>query len=144
MVAPDPSGEDTAAVMNEALRDAQLQPSEVDYINAHGTATKANDLCESKAIGLVFGAGEKGPYVSSTKSQIGHTIGAAGALGAIAAILSIKNDVIPPNINCDEVDAECNINVARKLIHTKVRNAIVNAFGFGSNNAAILFGKTNK
>ena len=142
MAAPDPSGDDAAAVMHEALEHAGVGPGEIDYINAHGTATQANDVCESKAINMVFSNSGKKPWVSSTKSQIGHTIGAAGAIGAISAILAIKNDIIPPNINCDELDELCNINVAQeKIVHMKVRNAISNAFGFGSNNTALVFGK---
>ncbi|OPZ23515.1 MAG: 3-oxoacyl-(acyl-carrier-protein) synthase 2 [bacterium ADurb.BinA186] len=91
---------------------------------------------------MVFSNSGKKPWVSSTKSQIGHTIGAAGAIGAISAILAIKNDIIPPNINCDELDELCNINVAQeKIVRMKVRNAISNAFGFGSNNTALVFGK---
>ena len=142
MAAPDPSGDDAAAVMCEAMEHAGVGPGEIDYINAHGTATQANDVCESKAINMVFSNSGKKPWVSSTKSQIGHTIGAAGAIGAISAILAIKNDIIPPNINCDELDELCNINVAQeKIVRMKVRNAISNAFGFGSNNTALVFGK---
>ena len=142
MAAPDPSGEDAAAVVSEALRDAQLQPSEVDYINAHGTATKANDLCESKAIGLVFGPAEKGPYVSSTKSQIGHTIGAAGAIELIITIQSINKGIVTPTINLDEPDPELDLdyvaNVARN--HT-INCALSNSFAFGGHNAVLVVKK---
>jgi 3-oxoacyl-[acyl-carrier-protein] synthase II len=142
MAAPDPSGGDAAAVMREAVEQSDLQPSEIDYINAHGTATQANDVCESRAINVVFEKKEKGPWVSSTKSQIGHTIGASGAIGAIAAILAVKNDIIPPNINCDELDEQCDIRVAQgKSLQSRVRNALCNSFGFGSNNTALVFGK---
>lgn len=142
MAAPDPSGEDAAAVMRKAIMHAGIPTSKIDYINAHGTATQANDICESKAINMVFGKGDKGPLVSSTKSQIGHTIGAAGAIGAIAAILAIKNNTPPPNINCDELDEQCEINVVQEgLRQTRICNAMSNSFGFGSNNTALVFGK---
>ncbi len=142
MAAPDPSGEDAAAAMREALAHANIRPEEVNYINAHGTATQANDVCESKAIDMIFGTASLRPFVSSTKSQIGHTIGAAGALGAISAILALKNNIIPPNINCDELDPQCNINVAQETaVPTPVTNAISNSFGFGSNNVTLVFGK---
>lgn len=142
MAAPDPSGEDAAGAMGDALDHAGIAPGEVNYINAHGTATQANDVCESKAINMVFGQSRQKPWVSSTKSQIGHTIGAAGAIGAISAILAVKNGIIPPNINCDELDEQCNIKVAQeKAVQTHVVNAISNSFGFGSNNTALVFGK---
>lgn len=142
MAAPDPSGADAAAVMREAIMHAGISTVEIDYINAHGTATQANDVCEAKAINMVFEEGGKKPFVSSTKSQIGHTIGGAGAIGAIAAILAVKNDIIPPNINCDELDDQCNINVVQeKALHARTINAISNSFGFGSNNTALVFGK---
>lgn len=139
MAAPDPSGEDAAMVMKEALTHRGIEPKEVDFISAHGTATQANDICEAKAINLVMGSNR--PYVSSTKSQIGHTIGAAGAIGAIAAVLALKNDVVPPNINCDEIDENCNLNIAQNSKQCKIRYSMSNSFGFGSNNTSLLFGK---
>lgn len=142
MAAPDPSGEDATLAMREALENAGIRPSDIDYINAHGTATQANDVCEAKAINMIFERGDKGPWVSSTKSQIGHTIGAAGAIGAIAALLAVKNDMIPPNINCDERDEQCDIRIAQGHARkAQVRNALSNSFGFGSNNTALVFGK---
>ncbi len=142
MAAPDPSGDDAAAAMREAIARAGLLPSDIDYINAHGTATQANDVCESKAINQIFEKGGRAPWVSSTKSQIGHTIGAAGAIGAIAALLAVKYDMIPPNINCDELDEQCDIRVAQgKARQVPVRNALSNSFGFGSNNTSLVFGK---
>ena len=140
MAAPDPSGEDAAMVMKQALMHRGVKANDVDFVSAHGTATQANDACEAKAINLVMG-GTRKPYVSSTKSQIGHTIGAAGAIGAIAAILSTRDNVIPPNINCDDPDEKCDINIAREAIKTRVQYSMSNSFGFGSNNAALLFGK---
>lgn len=145
MAAPDPTGEDAAAVMREAIAHAGISLEDIAYVNAHGTATQANDICESKAINIVFEKSKKRPLVSSTKSQIGHTIGAAGAIGAIAAILAVQYDRIPPNINCDELDEQCNINVVQgeKALKAHTMNAISNSFGFGSNNTALVVGKIN-
>ncbi len=142
MAAPEPDGNDATQAIESALAMAKLSPEEIQYINAHGTATKMNDLAESKAIGRVFGFGKRGPYVSSTKSQMGHTIGASGAIEAILTILSIKHDIIPPNINCDELDEECNINVVQNgSLNIRVNYALSNSFGFGSNNSVLVFGK---
>ena len=142
MAAPEPDGSDAAQAIQSALAMAKISSEEVSYINAHGTATKMNDIAESKAIGKVFGFGKQGPYVSSTKSQMGHTIGAAGAIEAILTILAIKNDILPPNINCDELDEDCNINVVcNTALKTNVQSAISNSFGFGSNNSVLVLGK---
>ncbi len=142
MAAPDPSGEDAAKAIQSALISAGIDHTKIDYINAHGTATKMNDACEAKAIGKVFGFGNQGPLVSSTKSQTGHTIGAAGAIEAILTTLAVLYDIVPPNINCDELDGDCNINVVLgKKIEKKIRYAISNSFGFGSNNSVLIFGK---
>ena len=140
MATPEPNGEDAAAAIEGALRKSGIEKNQVQYINAHGTATKMNDIAEAKAIKRVFGS--KTPYVSSTKSQTGHTIGAAGAIEAIFTVLSIKHQVIPPTINCDELDEECDINVVRKeSLKCKINNAISNSFGFGSNNSVLVFGR---
>lgn len=142
MAAPEPNGDDAAQAMETGLRVAGVHASSVDYINAHGTGTQLNDLAESKAIGKVFGLGKKGPYISSTKSETGHTIGAAGAIEAILTILTVQSDAIPPNINCDEPDESCDINIVRgKALKTRVRCALSNSFGFGSNNSVLVFGK---
>lgn len=143
MATPEPTGEDAAMAIEEAIKKSGIDKKDIQYINAHGTATKMNDIAEAKAIRKVFG--EKTPYVSSTKSQTGHTIGAAGAIEAIFAVLSIQNQVIPPTINCDEIDAECNVNVVRnKALNCKIDYAISNSFGFGSNNSVLVFGKYKK
>ncbi len=145
MAAPDPSAEDAAQAIEMALRMAKVDKKDINYINAHGTATKMNDLCEAKAIGKVFGFEKEGPPVSSTKSQTGHTIGAAGAIEAILTTLAVQNDVVPPNINCEELDEECNINVVQNIaLKTEIRCAISNSFGFGSNNSVLVFGKASK
>jgi 3-oxoacyl-[acyl-carrier-protein] synthase II len=141
MAAPMPEGDDAACAINDALIHANLKKENIDYINAHGTATKLNDLAEAKAIKKVFGD-RKNLFVSSTKSMMGHTIGAAGAIEGILTLLAIKNDCIPPNINCDELDENCAINVVRnKALNTKVDFAMSNSFGFGSNNSVLVFGK---
>jgi 3-oxoacyl-[acyl-carrier-protein] synthase II len=142
MAAPDPTAEDATQAISRALENAGLNKRDIDYINAHGTATKINDACEAKAICKIFGYGKQGPYVSSSKSQIGHTIGAAGAIEAIITVLAIKHGIVPPNINCDELDEECNINVVqRNAIKADVKYAVSNSFGFGSNNSVLIFGK---
>lgn len=142
MAAPDPSGDDAAAAIEQALARAHLDKKEIDYINAHGTGTKLNDECEAKAIGKIFGFGKKCPHVSSTKSETGHTIGAAGAIEAILTAMTIKESVVPPTINCDDLDENCNINVVQnKAVQKEVRFAISNSFGFGSNNSVLVFGK---
>jgi len=142
MAAPDPSGDDAAEAIKQALTRAHIDKKEVDYINAHGTGTKLNDESEAKAIGKIFGFGEKGPYVSSTKSETGHTIGAAGAIEAILTVMTIQNGIMPPNINCDTLDESCNINVIQNYALQKpVRFALSNSFGFGSNNSVLVFGE---
>ncbi len=142
MAAPDPSADDAVDAIEKALKMANITSKDVNYINAHGTATQLNDVCEAKAIGSVFGFGSKGPYVSGTKSQTGHTIGAAGAIEAVLTALVVKNNIIPPTINCDELDENCDINVIRKdAVRTKVNYAVSNSFGFGSNNSVLVFGK---
>lgn len=143
MAAPDPSGEDAALAMEEALENAGASKMDIDYINAHGTATKLNDLCEAKAINQVFGTGKSAPHVSSTKSETGHTIGAAGAIEAILTAMAVKENVMPPTINCDDLDEECAINLIQdKPFKKQVRFAMSNSFGFGSNNSVLIFKKT--
>lgn len=140
MAAPEPEGQDAASAIEEALAKSGITKDQVQYINAHGTATKMNDVAEAKAIRKVFGP--KIPYVSSIKSQIGHTIGASGAIEAISTVLSIKHQMIPPTINCDVLDEQCNINVVRKkALNCKIDYAISNSFGFGSNNSVLVFGR---
>ncbi len=143
MAAPDPSGDDAAQAMEDALIMANIKPADIDYINAHGTATKLNDECEAKAISKIFGQGKQGPLVSSTKSMTGHTIGAAGAIEAVLTILAINNAQIPPTVNCDQLDEVCDINVVQnRFIQKQIHHAISNSFGFGSNNSVLVFGKS--
>ena len=142
MAAPDPSGEDAADAIDQALKMANIEPGDVNYINAHGTATQLNDICEARAIGKIFGFGKKGPLVSSTKSMTGHTIGAAGAIEAVLTVLALHKGQLPPTINCDELDENCDLNVIQnRMIDEKISCAISNSFGFGSNNSVLVFKK---
>ncbi len=136
---PDPEGKGAQRVMRWALEDAGLQPEDVDYINAHGTATPLNDVTETYAIKQVFGEHAYKLAISSTKSMIGHTMGAAGAIETIATVLMMENDVILPTINLDEPDPQCDLdyvpNVARPA---RIEVAMKNAFGFGGQNACLV------
>ena len=144
ITAPDPSGETPAACFVNAIKDAGLKPEDIDYINAHGTSTARNDEGESLAIKKVFGEHAYKLAVSSNKSMIGHLLGAAGGVEAIATVLTIENGVIPPTINYQEPDTEHGLdldyvpNVARKA---KVKAALSNNLGFGGHNACIVFKK---
>jgi 3-oxoacyl-[acyl-carrier-protein] synthase II len=138
MVAPHPDGESAALCMKLCIEDAKIKPEDVDYINAHGTSTPLGDLAEIKAIKKAFGNHSKKILVSSTKSMIGHLLGAAGAVELIATILGIVNDVVLPTINLDnydpQIDIDCVPNVERKQ---KINVAISNSFGFGGHNCTI-------
>ena len=128
--------------MKEALRDANVQPEEVDYINAHGTSTPYNDVSETKAIKSVFGDHAYDLVVSSTKSMTGHLLGAAGGVEAIATVMAVKENKIPPTINLTNPDPECDLNYSPlKATNKKINYAISNTFGFGGHNASILFKK---
>lgn len=144
ITAPDPSGETPAACFVNAIKDAGMKPEDIDYINAHGTSTARNDEGESLAIKKVFGEHAYKLAVSSNKSMIGHLLGAAGGVEAIATVLTIENGVIPPTINYQEPDTEHGLdldyvpNVARKA---EVKVALSNNLGFGGHNACIVFKK---
>ncbi len=144
ITAPDPSGDVPAMCLASAVKDAGLNPEDIDYINAHGTSTHRNDQGESIAIKKVFGEHAYKLAVSSNKSMIGHLLGAAGGVEAIATVLTIENGVIPPTINYETSDAEDGLdldyvpNVARKA---EVKAALSNNLGFGGHNAAIVFKK---
>ena len=135
-----PSLEGQARAMAEALKDAGLLPEDIDYINAHGTATEWNDLVETQAIKKVFGDYAFKVPVSSTKSMHGHTMGAAGAIEFIVSLLAIKNQGVPPTINLDQPDPECDLdyvpNIGRKGV--TVNTVMSNAFAFGGTNAALI------
>jgi 3-oxoacyl-[acyl-carrier-protein] synthase II len=139
LTAPAPEGEGAARAMKEALLDAALDPTEVDYINAHGTSTDYNDKFETLAIKSVFGDYAYKVAISSTKSMTGHLLGAAGGVEAIACVLSIREGIIPPTINYETPDPDCDLdyvpNEARKA---NVRVALSNSLGFGGHNATII------
>jgi 3-oxoacyl-[acyl-carrier-protein] synthase II len=138
--APHPDGEGAIACMKMALEYAGIGPEKVDYINAHGTSTKLNDLSENKAIKAVFGDHAYKLAVSSTKSMTGHLLGGAGGLEAIYTVLTVKHGIIPPTINYETPDPECDLdyvpNVARK---SGLEVAMTNSFGFGGTNASLIF-----
>ncbi len=142
ITAPAPGGDGAVRSMREALRDAGIQPSDVDYINAHGTSTELNDKNETQAIKTVFGEHAYKLAVSSTKSMTGHLLGAAGAVESIASVLAIKNSIIPPTINLDEPSPECDLNYTPKVpVEKEINYALSNTFGFGGHNATLLFKK---
>ncbi|MGE5364191.1 MAG: beta-ketoacyl-ACP synthase II [Bacteroidota bacterium] len=142
VTAPAPGGEGAVRSMREALRDAGINPTDVDYINAHGTSTPYNDLNETLAIKTLFGDHAYKMVVSSTKSMTGHLLGAAGAVEAVATVLAIKNELVPPTINLEEQDPECDLNYSpKKATPMQINYAISNTFGFGGHNASLLFKK---
>jgi 3-oxoacyl-[acyl-carrier-protein] synthase II len=141
MTAPDPEGKGAARAMQEALKDAGVNREEVDYINAHGTATPANDAAETKAIKSLFGERVGRIPVSASKSMIGHCLGAAGALEAVATVLAVRNNRIPPTIHYETPDPECDLDyVPNQSRETVVTIALSNSFAFGGNNTALVFG----
>jgi 3-oxoacyl-[acyl-carrier-protein] synthase II len=140
ITAPAPGGEGAVRSMNAAILDAGVPKESIDYINAHGTSTPYNDVHETMAIKTVFKDHAYELVVSSTKSMTGHLLGAAGAVEAIATMLTMKNNKVPPTINLTVPDPECDLNYSPNLpTDKKIRNAISNTFGFGGHNASILF-----
>jgi len=142
ITAPSPQGEGAARCMRMAIKDAGIKPEEIDYINAHGTSTSLNDLTETEAIKTVFGEHAYKVPVSATKSMTGHLLGAAGSTEAIFTLLALRDGIIPPTINYEEPDPQCDLdyvpNVARRQA---VDVALSNAFGFGGTNATLIFRK---
>ena len=139
---PDPEGNGAARAMTLALRNAQLEPTAVDYINAHGTSTPLGDKAETIAIKRVFGSHAHQLRVSSTKSQIGHLLGASGGVEMILCLLALADDVCPPTINYETPDPDCDLNyVPNEPQPQQLRVAMSNSFGFGGHNASILVGK---
>ena len=137
---PSTKGEGGAKAMQVALKKAAMQPAEVEYINAHGTSTTINDRCETLAIKTVFGDYAYHVPISSTKSMMGHLIGAAGAIEAIICVLAIQHGVIPPTINLTHPDPECDLDyVPNTARQKKVRTALSNSFGFGGHNSVLIF-----
>ncbi len=142
ITSPSINGEGAARCMALALKDAGIRPSSVDYINAHGTSTKHGDELETIAIKTVFKEHAYKVAISSTKSMTGHLLGAAGGVEAIVCVLSITNNIIPPTINLDNPDSECDLNyIPNTSSKAEVRYSLSNSFGFGGTNACLLFQK---
>jgi 3-oxoacyl-[acyl-carrier-protein] synthase II len=138
--APEPSGYGASLAMRRAIRDAHLEAEQVDYVVAHGTSTPLNDATETKAIRAAFGSHADRLAVSSNKSMVGHTLGAAGAMSALAAVLAIREGVLPPTINQETPDPACDLDyVPNACRRADVNVAIVNGFGFGGQNAVTVF-----
>ena len=137
---PAPGGEGGVRAMRQALADAVLQPEDIDYINAHGTSTDANEKYETMAIKETFGEHAYKVAISSTKSMTGHLLGAAGAVEAIFSIKSITDGVIPPTINYETPDPECDLDyVPNQARHQEVNAVLSNSLGFGGHNAVLVF-----
>jgi 3-oxoacyl-[acyl-carrier-protein] synthase II len=142
MTAPSKEGEGSALVMRAALQDAGIQPSEVDHINTHGTGTKYNDLTETQAIKAVFCDSAYRIPITSVKSMTGHMMGAAGSIEAMAAVMTIRDGIIPPTINFNEPDPECDLDcVVNRSRNAAVRTVLSNSAGIGGCNAAVAFRK---
>lgn len=140
MTAPPENGAGAAAAMANALRNAGIRPDEVDYINAHGTSTPAGDVAESQAIVQVFGEHAQRLAVSSTKSMVGHLLGAAGGVEAIFSVLALRDQVAPPTINLDNPDPACTLDyVPHQARAMKINVVLSNSFGFGGTNGSLLF-----
>jgi 3-oxoacyl-[acyl-carrier-protein] synthase II len=142
ITAPSPDGDGAIRCMRMAIKDAGLKPEDIDYINAHGTSTQLNDLTETIAIKKVFGDHAKKIPISATKSMTGHLLGAAGSTEAIFTVLALRDGILPPTINYEEPDPECDLdyvpNVARRQ---DLNTGMSNAFGFGGTNATLIFKK---
>ena len=140
ITAPPPDGDGAYRAMNLAIRDGGIRPEDIDYINAHGTSTAFNDKLETIAIKRLFGEHARKLHISSTKSMTGHLLGAAGGLEAAISALALHHQVIPPTINYETPDPECDLdytpNTAKRI---PVRYALSNSFGFGGTNAVLLF-----
>jgi 3-oxoacyl-[acyl-carrier-protein] synthase II len=142
IVQPDPEGRGAAGAMRAMLKDAQAAPDSVDYINAHGTATQLGDVAETKALKTVFGDHARRLAISSTKSSVGHLLGASGGVEFVATALAIRDQVAPPTINLEEPDPECDLDyVPLKPRPMTIRRAASNSFGFGGHNASLLLQK---
>jgi 3-oxoacyl-[acyl-carrier-protein] synthase II len=142
MTAPPEDGHGAAAAMRNALHSAGINPEQVDYINAHGTSTKMGDVAEISAVKQVFGNAADKLAISSTKSMVGHLLGAAGAVEAIFTLLAMRDNVAPPTINLDNPDEGCDLNLVAKEAQSRTIDiALSNSFGFGGTNGSLLFRK---
>tara|TARA_B100000700_G_scaffold20246_2_gene19741 strand:- start:8649 stop:9869 length:1221 start_codon:yes stop_codon:yes gene_type:complete len=140
MTAPPEDGSGAAMSMRNAVQDAGIDPASIDYINAHGTSTPAGDLAESRAVQKVMGEGAKSVAVSSTKSMIGHLLGAAGAVEAVFCVLAIRDQVAPPTINLDNPQDGCDLDyVPHSAREMKIDTTLSNSFGFGGTNGSLIF-----
>ncbi|RUM87676.1 MAG: beta-ketoacyl-[acyl-carrier-protein] synthase II [Thermovibrio sp.] len=139
MTAPAPEGEGAARAIENAIRDAGIRPEDIDYINAHGTSTKFNDLFETMAIKRVFGEHAYRVKISSIKSMIGHLLGAAGGVEVVSSVKTIETGIIPPTINYEEPDPECDLDYTpNEAAKADVRYVLKNSFGFGGTNACLI------
>lgn len=143
ITAPAEEGRGAAQAISVALSRADTPTEAVDYINAHGTSTILNDKTETEAIKAVFGKGAYDVKISSTKSQIGHLLGAAGGVEVIATLLSMQNDYVPATLNYEYPDPECDLDYTPRAVSVPIKVALCNSFGFGGQNAALLFRKTD-
>ena len=144
MTSPAPGGEGAASCMRNALKHAKMDVSEIDYINAHGTSTIAGDVAETQAIKSVFGSHAHELCVSSSKSMIGHLLGASGAAEAIISVLTLRDQIIPPTINLDNPDEECDLDYVPHTAREQEVNAVLsNSFGFGGTNGSLIFRRYN-
>jgi len=142
MTSPSPGGVGAAQSMNLCLKDARITPDKVDYINAHGTSTPAGDEVETEAVKRVFGDHAKKLWVSSTKSMIGHTLGAAGAVESVICIQALVTGIVPPTINLDNPSDDCDLDYVPKTAREKKMSYVLNnSFGFGGTNCSLLFGR---
>ncbi|MEN6447088.1 MAG: beta-ketoacyl-ACP synthase II [Syntrophaceae bacterium] len=142
MVAPDPEGTGVVYAMEQAMRDAGIIPDDVGYINAHGTSTPLNDKTETLAVRKVFGDCASRVFISSTKSMTGHLIGGTASLETAICILAMRNSTLPPTINLDNTDPECDLNyIPKEAISAEVSYSLNNAFGFGGQNVVMVIGK---
>ncbi len=140
--APDPKGRGAVYAIKMAVDDAKITPNDIDYINAHGTSTHFNDIIETKAIKEVLGEHAYNVAISSTKSVTGHLLGAAGGVEAVFSVLAIKNSIIPPTINLDNPDDECDLfYTPHEAVEKSIAYAMSNSFGFGGTNAVVVFKK---
>ena len=142
ITAPCEDGEGAARCMNNAVKNGGVDPDTVDYINAHGTSTPLGDIAETVAIKRMFGNHAHDLVVSSTKSSIGHLLGAAGGVEAVFTALAIKDQMVPPTINLNDQDPECDLDyVPNEARNIPIRSAISNSFGFGGTNGSLVFSR---
>ncbi len=142
ITSPAPEGEGGARAMKRAMKDAKIKPEEIDYINAHGTSTHLNDSCETMAIKIALGEASKKVMVSSTKGNTGHLLGAAGGVEAIFCVKAIQDKIVPPTINYQEKDEECDLDIVPNEVRNKEINVVMsNSLGFGGHNASIIMKK---